>query len=327
MIDRDDLELELDVLRRRLPPPSALPGACINIWAPLHVRHFDDATEYRGVQRELTDRWTLDETRVAVSAANGGPLVVGDNVLWLGEVEEVGHDVVWAPASVVGVESLQTEAQFVQSLCDWSALPSFTSRPDWSQGEPEGPYCPPADLPPILRDELAGGPREAAPLVAFALHQVFDQLSRCPRCGGALVPVLFGMPAGPPVPRWPAGGLEPWDPGGDLAVLGCSAPGTTTGAVTCRRCGLSTPDAWRLEPAAVEALEWPWSLWAAISEEEIRRVARTRRERAGGEALHVVSAGRAWSAEGGPKLSLTVGRARSDITVELDARTGAAVTT
>lgn len=83
-------------------------------------------------------------------------------------------------------------------------------------------------------------------------------------------------------------------------------------------------DTWRVEPEAFKALEWPWSLWAAVSEEEIRRAARMCREEARDEPLHVIDAGTGWTPDRGPELRVTIRRVRSEVTVLVDVRSGVA---
>ncbi len=79
---------------------------------------------------------------------NGGPLEVGDAVVWVGAAEGFGHDVVWPPARVVWQESLAHGVQFVGSVGDTAAAPQLLSeRREWSQGEPTDGLCPRADLP------------------------------------------------------------------------------------------------------------------------------------------------------------------------------------
>ncbi len=316
-------DVDVGLLPDQLPPEGAPPSALLSPWLPLHVRHYDQTHDYRGVTRAITDRYLLDETRVAVDDVNGPPLRVGDNVLWVGEVEDWDHRVVWAPAPVVGETTLQSGAQFVQNIGDTAAVPLFTHRSDWSQGDPSDRFCPVADVAPVLMQEFAAGPRRVAPLVRFAALQLFGQLDRCPRCAGSLAPVLFGEPAGPPTASWPEGGLNPSDFGADVLLGGCLfAPSVT--AVGCRRCDLQSTEAWEIHPAGRAALGWPWSLWLAVLEAEIRVAAGL-----ASAALGAGSGGRpvirdavsSWTHEG-PVARVTVQRPRSRVDVRVNARFG-----
>lgn len=301
-----DLEAEFDLLREALPPEAAPPSALLSPWRPLEVRSYDHAGEYRGVTRGITDRFSLDETRVVLDDANGDALKIGDNVLWIGEAQDWDHPVVWAPAPVVGQTTLHSGTQFVQSIGDGSAVPLFTARRDWSQGEPGDRFCPRADVDPVLWQELTAGPRRVSPLPRFAVLQLFGQLDRCPRCAGTFLPMLFGMPSGPPTAHWPQGGLQPHDLGEEVLLAGCCVDESSRGAMVCRRCGLSSASRWQPTAESLAAARWPWTLWLAALEVEVRAAAGLRPVWQDPHSLPVSSAVGGWSKGRGPTLELRV---------------------
>lgn len=256
----DQTQLARRILRQL--PRSPIPGQVLDAAAPLRLCGY----LYEADSQPLDDRFMLDQASFSTDS-NGGPVQVGDSIVWRGPAQGFDAPVLWAPARVVNVEPPSKGRQRVWSLQDTHAQPV-----DQLLVVPEGAYCQPEDasgcvvhaaLPQVLRDELRDGKVELSGPMAEAVRHLFGQDDRCWRCGGILDQVVVGL-VGPERQTNGAGRSS----GNDRTVPGgCVVEGEDDShRWSCRSCGASTkPSYLPLQDLALSGgvlLAWPRTQWA-----------------------------------------------------------------
>lgn len=293
-------------------PRNPIPGQVLEAAAPLRLRGY----VYEADPQPLDDRFCLDQASFSTDS-NGGPVEVGDSIVWRGPAQGFDAPVVWAPARVVAVELPVKGRQRVWSLQDTEAQPidQLLVTPEGADRQPDAAGCVVrAALPQVLRDELRDGDVDLSGPMAEAVRHLFGQDDRCWRCGGVLDRVVVGL-VGSDWQTSSAGRSS----GNDRTVLGGCVVDSEDDfhRWTCRSCGDGTSPSHHLRLQEVALMKgvllaWPWTQWATRIEAALSD---TR------QPWHTTAVA-ASTGHDGPILSLHVTMSGREWTARLHVRTG-----